>query len=273
MTNHDFFCECTECCEKYDENPGFTGPATFADTRPALRQNGVKAAPVRTRYMKPGQAVGRGRVRRPSEKQLSFLRSLIAQRDITNLMLPRGVDRSVLNNLEEISLRGCSDLIDNLKDCPKKHDVRRMATEGQMKFIRSLIGQKYPSDRHEELNNFFGDTMTFDDASKMINHMKTLPDAETKVVLEEGVYRYEDNAARVVHSNNGRVYASLWNAETQDWDYTPGLSTLIKPEDRMTLAEMAAFGQAFGRCGHCNRKLTKKESMEAGIGPICATHY
>ena len=29
------------------------------------------------------------------------------------------------------------------------------------------------------------------------------------------------------------------------------------------------YGQEIGRCGQCGRRLTKKESREAGIGPIC----
>lgn len=271
MNNHDFFCECTDCCTRYDQDQTFTNTLVADPARPSLRSSS-RTTSVRTRYMEPGQAVGRGKVRKPSEKQLAYLKSLIASRDLTQLMLPRGVDRSRLEDLESISLRGCSDLISNLLDCPKKQDPKavRMATEGQIKFLRSLINQKYSADVRESMGDFFTG-INFDDASKTINYMKTLPDV--KLDLEEGVYRYEGNAARVVRSDNGRMYASLWNAETQDWDFTSGLVTKIKADDRMTLEEMAEFGQAFGRCGHCNRKLTRKESREAGIGPICATRY
>jgi len=273
MNNHDFFCECPDCCARYDNSSTvMTNTLVANPARPSLRQAGVKVASVRTRYMEPGQAVGRGKVRKPSEKQLDYLKSLLASRDLTNLMLPRGVDRARLENLESISLRGCSDLISNLLDCPKKQDATsvRMATEGQIKFLRSLVNQKYNAGTRESLEDFFTG-INFADASKMINHMKTLPDV--KPDLEEGVYRYEGGAARVVRSDNGRMYAGLWNEETQEWGYTSGLITKIKADDRMTLEEISAFGQAFGRCGHCNKKLTNKESMERGIGPKCATMY
>lgn len=273
MNNHDFFCECSDCCARYDNSSTVMTNTLVADpARPSIRQAGVKVASVRTRYMEPGQAVGRGKVRKPSEPQLKFLKKLLAERDLTKLMLPRGVDRARLEDPESISLRGCSDLISNLLDCPKKQDAKavRMATEGQIKFLHLLVNQKYNEGTRNALGDFFTG-INFDDASKMINHMKTLPDV--KPDLEEGVYRYEGGAARVVCSDAGRMYAGLWNAETQDWEFTSGLVTKIKAEDRMTLAEMAAFGQAFGRCGHCNRKLTKKESREAGIGPVCATMY
>lgn len=273
MNAHDFFCECTDCCTRYDRPETMLVNTLVADpARPSLRSTSSRTAPVRTRYMEPGQAVGRGKVRKPSEKQLAYLKSLIASRDLTQLMLPRGVDRSRLEDLESISLRGCSDLISNLLDCPKKADVTRQMTEGQERFIRSLIAQKYATLRERKaVGSVVDEGLTFDEASTVINMLKAR--ADVKIDLEEGVYRFEGGAVRVVRSDAGRMYASIWNAEQQDWIYTQGLVNKIKAEDRMTLAEMAAFGQAFNRCGHCNRKLTKKSSMEAGIGPKCATMY
>jgi len=34
---------------------------------------------------------------------------------------------------------------------------------------------------------------------------------------------------------------------------------------------MLAYGQQIGRCGHCHRTLTNLDSIERGIGPICAS--
>lgn len=31
-----------------------------------------------------------------------------------------------------------------------------------------------------------------------------------------------------------------------------------------------AYGKKFGRCAVCNRELTDEESIERGIGPVCA---
>ena len=34
-----------------------------------------------------------------------------------------------------------------------------------------------------------------------------------------------------------------------------------------------AYGQRFGSCSCCGRELTNKESIDRGIGPICASHF
>lgn len=38
-------------------------------------------------------------------------------------------------------------------------------------------------------------------------------------------------------------------------------------------AAAVAYGKRFGRCSVCNRELTDAASVEAGIGPVCATKY
>lgn len=278
LPRHHFFCECSNCCTRYDTP--FSGSAVMTDTRPLVVTRTAKAPATRTRYMEPGQKVGRGTVRRPSDKQLAFLRKLLDTKDLTGLtskFLPAGVDIARLDDLSSISLRGCSDLIERLLNLNDKASAVRMMTDGQEKFIRSLIERKYVAEERACMIELIETGITFKQASVTIEFMKKRADVAVKVVagseLEEGVYRFEGNAARVVRSDAGRMYASLWNADTQDWDYTSGLVSKIKADDRMTLEQISKFGQAFGRCGHCNRKLTRKESMEAGIGPKCATMY
>jgi hypothetical protein len=39
------------------------------------------------------------------------------------------------------------------------------------------------------------------------------------------------------------------------------------------LAASSAYGRETRRCGVCNRKLTKKSSRDAGIGPVCAERF
>lgn len=38
-------------------------------------------------------------------------------------------------------------------------------------------------------------------------------------------------------------------------------------------AAAVAYGKKFGRCSVCNRELTDDASVEAGIGPVCASKY
>lgn len=50
-----------------------------------------------------------------------------------------------------------------------------------------------------------------------------------------------------------------------------GLATrFVKAEEKMTLEEAKKFGALYGVCCQCGRTLTKQESIDAGIGPICA---
>lgn len=106
----------------------------------------------RTRYAKPGQKCGRGRVRLVSPKQVAFIRRLMAEKDTRNLVrLPGSED------IESMSLKGATDLIDRLLACPGKKvpagaagvpgATHRPASQKQMKYIVSLMDRtgNYPS--------------------------------------------------------------------------------------------------------------------------------
>lgn len=69
---------------------------------------------------------------------------------------------------------------------------------------------------------------------------------------------------------SGSLYAKRLDADRNTFDYVPGAIRRVRPEWRMTLDEARAFGQATGVCCCCGRTLTKPESIEAGIGPVCA---
>ncbi len=49
-------------------------------------------------------------------------------------------------------------------------------------------------------------------------------------------------------------------------DVEAALSALERDPD----AALVAYGRIFGACGICGRLLTNRESIERGIGPICA---
>lgn len=208
-------------------------------------------------------------VRRLSERQLNFIKVLLASRDSSALQL-RGVD---LMKPEEIPANRASDVIEKLKECPIIAPAADVPTEGQVKYLLNLVDRKYATEQERIIGRKLITKMNKQQASSAIDRLQKMPDVNVEEDLKEGVYRYEGGAARVVRSDNGRMYAGLWNEETEEWGYDRGLIRNIKAEDRMTLEEISAFGQAFGRCGHCNKKLTRKASMERGIGPKCATMY
>jgi len=53
--------------------------------------------------------------------------------------------------------------------------------------------------------------------------------------------------------------------------YAPGAIYLLKPEWRMTIDEARKFGALYGTCIRCGLPLTREESIERGMGDICAS--
>lgn len=92
--------------------------------------------------------------------------------------------------------------------------------------------------------------------------------------LDEGFYALsEDEIYRVVRSKTGRLYAKLY-VGTQSgghWEYAAGAITKLKPGMRMDLDDIKKHGKETGTCLVCGRELTNPDSIEAGIGPVCAS--
>lgn len=61
---------------------------------------------------------------------------------------------------------------------------------------------------------------------------------------------------------------TLWNE-----DRVPALLGAMKHLAEAPLESMKAYGRRTGTCCMCGRELTNKESIEAGIGPICAGNW
>lgn len=89
---------------------------------------------------------------------------------------------------------------------------------------------------------------------------------------EEGIYMLDGDVVKVqlaVHGS-GKPYAKKLNKETGRWDYVPGLVSKLKPEHKLTQEQAKEFGLLYGRCAICGRTLTREESIERAMGPVCA---
>lgn len=64
----------------------------------------------------------------------------------------------------------------------------------------------------------------------------------------------------------GKRYGSQRPGSTYRGDIQEELAAIIADPQ----AAAAAYGHLVGRCGICNRKLEQKDSVERGIGPVCA---
>jgi hypothetical protein len=85
----------------------------------------------------------------------------------------------------------------------------------------------------------------------------------------EGYYFLLDEVYKVVKAkSSGNLYAKKFGRA--GYEYAPGAMRVLAGAARLTLEQAAELGRATGICVVCGRLLTNPESVQAGIGPICA---
>jgi hypothetical protein len=100
--------------------------------------------------------------------------------------------------------------------------------------------------------------------------------------ITEGMWYLGDAIIKVqvaVHGS-GRLYTKeLIQAQgAGDWYFEMlrgGIAQLRRSPDarKMTIEEAMQFGKLYGVCCRCGRTLTDENSIENGIGPICAGKF
>lgn len=178
-------------------------------------------------------------------------------------------------------------------------DHTTAATEKQMALIHKLIKERETIRLREDQQEYLVGVrdevtvLTRNAASKIIDALFDLPKKTyTPVlnkVLEDGMYKKGDviyKVQRAVHGS-GHQYAKKLcyfdpdghearRAGTEgSWEfiYQQGAINTLMPEEKMSLEEAQEFGRIYGVCCRCGATLTNEESIEAGIGPICATKF
>lgn len=156
-----------------------------------------------------------------------------------------------------------------------------LATEKQINFLSRLLVERGLFVSDEELGQ-----LTKKEASARIDALLQTPRAP-KVVREpeitDGMYRNPQTGeiykVQIAVHGSGKLYAKKLMVEGEGHDadvwfeYAPGMVNRLKVEWKMTLEEAKAFGALYGSCCVCGRTLTNEESIEAGIGPICAGKF
>lgn len=278
-TGHDPDCLCAPCLK--------------ADMDQAIRANGLDPARYaedrrvpdtseRTRYARPGQRSGPGRVHPPSPAQCALVRRLLDERDTSALKLPAAVDPALLATPEQISRRGVSDLIDRLQALPKKDGYVRPATPGMVKFMRGIWTtrlQDVEPDPRQDVQDW--DNPTFDEARAFIDRWKdhrpshrNRDGEKVDYADQQGFYVKDGKAYRVRRSTrSGYFYALVWDDERKQFVYAAGAIRTLTRDDLATLEQAQAFGVETGVCGICGAELTNPDSVARGIGPVCAQRY
>jgi len=97
--------------------------------------------------------------------------------------------------------------------------------------------------------------------------------------LEPGIYRKDGEIYKVQVGiyGSGFSYAKRLvvdkEKKTAKFEYEVGAIMRLTKEDKMTLDQAKEFGSIYGICCACSRTLTDEDSIEAGIGPICAAKF
>lgn len=112
---------------------------------------------------------------------------------------------------------------------------------------------------------------------RLISKVSELRKAQPAVEIEDGMYVLDGTIYKVQHAvhGSGKQYAKRLvpgaPGERATFEYAPGVVNRLRPEHRMTMDQAREFGALYGTCCQCGRVLTNEDSIEAGIGPICAS--
>lgn len=99
-------------------------------------------------------------------------------------------------------------------------------------------------------------------------------DAPANPVTEIGVYERDGVVYRVKRSQAGRLYASRYNplaeVKSERYVYEGGAIYRLSADNRISLDRAKELGAQYSQCCVCGRDLSATQSVEAGIGPVCA---
>lgn len=160
------------------------------------------------------------------------------------------------------------------------------ASDKQISYIESLLSQR----EHTFTGAYAIDVASLNkrEASDLIGKLKALPMANadssytdkaktdsTESDVSVGFYvDSRDTVYKVQLSQRGYLYAKILCEDS--FEYSKGAIAALRSKlrngdaERLSIERAAAYGHATGRCMCCGRTLKNKDSISAGIGPICA---
>lgn len=122
-------------------------------------------------------------------------------------------------------------------------------------------------------------------ASKEIDRLRSLPKVNRPAKDEppEGIHfvARPDGApgegtiykVQVAKQGSGRLYAKKLTDGVFVYEGRSGGFRLLSAETLVDLETAAAYGRLYGVCCRCGADLTDEDSIERGIGPVCAGRF
>lgn len=156
---------------------------------------------------------------------------------------------------------------------PTTQPSEKMANEKQIAFHKRLLTERGEGFQHRE--------WTHKEISADINRLLALPKKQEDKPLQAGVYRADDGTVFRVYygKESGRMLAKRVTAKDEQYDngkpvytmvYAGLASRFVNASQRMTLEEAKQWGKITESCCVCGRRLDDPDSVDAGIGPVCA---
>jgi len=170
--------------------------------------------------------------------------------------------------------------------------VYKTATVKQVEFIERLMQERQNGAMYVETQTHGKPLLEIGSvqASNIIGVLLNEPKVEKALaqsfsndkkvtVTGEGLYRNDEGVYIKVQCSktSGKLYAKRLHFAHGDkkgsFVYESGLIFTLLPEHKVTLEEGIQFSGQIGFCCMCGRTLRAKDSVAAGIGPICATKF
>jgi len=172
-------------------------------------------------------------------RQLDYIESLLNQRQYTPK--PGVTTESLMADARKLDTRGASAMIDMLKALPKRSpngsaSAQSRGSEPQAGMYRQPDGQI--------VRVYHGQQSGYMLLKNLVDTGVPYPKDENGVAAEGTIHQYE------------YVGRAAYNLDPE--------ATLLP------LAEAKEYGRMSGTCCRCARRLDVPESVEAGIGPVCA---
>lgn len=176
-----------------------------------------------------------------SDKQVALVKKLIAEKDVTATLFNAPawvdgieIDGKLVHPADHMTKREASEIIDALFKCPRKGAPVRVGS-GPVEGMHFIDGQVIKVQRavHGSGNLY----------AKVLVILVPAELAEDGTVLTPAEAKFE---------------------------YAPGVVNRTSTETLMTREDGAKFGRLYGMCVKCAATLTDEESIERGMGPVCA---
>ena len=151
--------------------------------------------------------------------------------------------------------------------------ISNPASDAQLGLLRKLFVEKFDAEKAAECAAWL-DThrLSKATASHKITTLLAMPTVNRPAELDEGMYKVGDDIFKVYFTQAGHIATKQLTEDGFEYTGRKPLAK-IKPEHRMTLDLAKEYGKVTGTCCNCGRLLTNEDSIEAGIGPICAGKF